>query len=163
MHFLKLILIGCLGITLYGISPCSGKTGKEFGLKPVMTLLSKLISVYQLKAGETVGYGSTWQCPENMPIGVISLGYGDGYPRHAGTHGAMVSIAGSLCPLIGRVSMDLMTVDLRPCPQAKTGDVVILWGEEIPVEYLASNINTIGYELVCHVSSRVEFQYDYSA
>ncbi len=150
------------GIMLYGISPLSDKTGSMLGLKPVMTLLAKLVSVYRIKAGERVGYGSTWEALEEMPIGVISLGYGDGYPRLAGTRNAMVNIQGVLCPLIGRVSMDLMTVDLRPCANAKTGDTVVIWGNDLPVEQTAAAVDTIGYELVCHVSSRVEFQYDYS-
>lgn len=150
------------GIMLYGISPFSEKSGRDLGLKPVMTLEAKLLSVYHLKQGDSVGYGSIWSCPENMPVGVISFGYGDGYPRIGGAQGAKVSINGVLCPLIGRVSMDLMTVDLRPCLNARVGDTVLIWGEALPVEETAATVNTIGYELVCRVSSRVEFQYGYN-
>lgn len=150
------------GIMLYGISPFSEKTGIALGLKPVMTLQASLLAVHSLKKGDAIGYGSTWCCPENMPVGVISLGYGDGYPRQAGIQSAMVSIRGTLCPLIGRVSMDLMTVDLRPCLNASVGDRVVIWGEALPVEQTAATVNTLGYELVCQVSSRVEFQYGYN-
>lgn len=149
------------GIMLYGISPLEGKSGVELGLKPVMTLQAKLLAINLLKKGEAIGYGSTWRCPENMPVGILSIGYGDGYPRRAGEKGAAVCIQNTLCPVIGRVSMDLMAIDLRSCPLARVGDTAVIWGEVLPVEKIASIVNTIAYELVCQVSSRVEFEYDY--
>ncbi|MCH9770247.1 MAG: alanine racemase, partial [Gammaproteobacteria bacterium] len=115
------------GIMLYGVSPFAEKTGRDLNLKPVMTLRSKLIAINQLKKGAKVGYSGTWTCPEDMLVGVIAIGYGDGYPRHA-QNGTPILINGTLCPLVGRVSMDLITVDLRDCMQAKTGDAVTLWG-----------------------------------
>jgi len=116
------------GIMLYGVSPFNDSHGPQEGLKPVMTLRSKLITVKQLKAGESVGYGATWRCPEDMPVGVVAAGYGDGYPRHAKS-GTPVIVNGERVDLIGRASMDMLTVDLRNQPQAKAGDPVILWGE----------------------------------
>ena len=144
------------GIMLYGASPVINQTGEQLGLRPVMTLTADLIAVNSAKPGDCVGYGATWQCPEEMPIGIVAIGYGDGYPRHART-GTPVLINGSLCPLIGRVSMDMIAVDLRPAPQAKVGDSVVLWGKGLPVEQIADCAETISYELFCHVTQRVEF------
>lgn len=142
------------GIMLYGVSPFADKIGADHNLQPVMTLRSELIAVQSLCKGDTVGYGGTWICPENMPVGIIAIGYGDGYPRHA-KNGTPVLVNNAVVPLIGRVSMDMIAVDLRTQPHAKIGDSVVLWGEGLPVEQVAHAAGTIAYELLCHVTPRV--------
>lgn len=144
------------GIMLYGASPLMGKTAAELNLQPVMTLSSYLIAVRMARRGESIGYGATQQCPADMPLGVVAIGYGDGYPRHA-RNGTPVLVNGRECPLIGRVSMDMIAVDLRAVPAAKAGDPVVLWGKGLPAERIAACAETITYELFCHVSKRVEF------
>jgi len=139
------------GIMLYGISPFEDKLGIDFNLKPVMTLSSELIAVNQCKKDETVGYGSNWIAAEDMPIGIVAMGYGDGYPRHA-KNGTPVLVNGVKVPLIGRVSMDMLAVDLRTCPKAKVGDEVVLWGENLPVEKIALMSDTIAYELLTSIN-----------
>lgn len=145
------------GIMLYGISPLQDSTAEEFELLPVMTLKSRLIAINHLVQGDRIGYGATWQCPQDMPVGVIGLGYGDGYPRHAPS-GTPVLINGIRVPIIGRISMDLITVDLRDLPGASVGDEVILWGQGLPIEEIADAADTIGYELVCRLTARVDYQ-----
>lgn len=142
------------GIMLYGASSLAGHTAADLGLRPVMTLVSALIAVRKLKKGDAVGYGGEWVCPEDMPVGVVAIGYGDGYPRQMKA-GAPVLVAGHPAPLIGRVSMDMITVDLRSQPHAKVGDPVVLWGRGLPVEDLAPHAGTIGYTLLCGVTARV--------
>src|SRR6478735_3266144 len=144
------------GGALYGISVVEGTTGADFGLRPAMTLGTRLIAVNRVRKGERIGYSATWTCPEDMPIGVAAIGYGDGYPRHtpSGTH---VLLDGKPTAIVGRVSMDLMTLDLRGHPGAKPGDPVILWGDGLPVETIAAAADTIGYELVCSITRRVRF------
>lgn len=144
------------GIMLYGISPFPGSYGKEFGLKPVMGLYSHLIAVKSIEQGETVGYGSVWTCEKPTTYGVAAIGYGDGYPRYAEA-GTPVLVNGKRVPLIGRVSMDMITVDLESQPDAKPGDPVVLWGDELPVEEIARHAGTIPYTLVCGVTQRVQF------
>lgn len=144
------------GIMLYGISPLQDQAAGELDLRPVMTLKSRLIAIRHMMQGDHIGYGATWQCPEDMPIGVIGLGYGDGYPRHAPS-GTPVLINGVQVPLVGRVSMDMITVDLRGLPDARIGDEAILWGDGLPIEEIAEAAETIGYELVCRLTSRVQF------
>lgn len=144
------------GIMLYGVSPFTGGRGEQEGLQPVMTLCSRLIAMNRLRKGDAVGYGGTWICPEDMPVGVIAVGYGDGYPRHA-EPGTPVLVNGRRVPLIGRVSMDMITVDLRSQPQAQVGDPVILWGKGLPVEVVAQHASTIAYELLCGAARRAEF------
>ncbi len=144
------------GIMLYGASPFNGRSGGDDGLHPVMTLQSSLIAVNNLSKGDGVGYGKSWICPEDMPVGVVAIGYGDGYPRHA-TSGTPVLLNGEMVPLIGRVSMDMISVDLRSQPDATTGDRVTLWGSGLPAETVAQYAGTISYELFCGVTSRVEF------
>lgn len=146
------------GIMLYGVSPFYDSQGPQEGLRSVMTLQSRLITVKYLKAGESVGYGATWRCPEDMPVGVVAAGYGDGYPRHARS-GTPVLVNGKKVELIGRASMDMLTVDLRSQPQSKTGDPVVLWGEGLPVEEVASYAETVPYELLCGVHKRLKFNY----
>jgi len=146
------------GILLYGASPLINKKGYELGFKPIMTMTTKLLTIQQLKKGDQIGYGSTWTCPEDMPVGVINAGYGDGYPRQA-PNGTPVLVNGVRCPTVGRISMDMMSIDLRHCPQAQIGDQATLWGEKLPIEEIAQNSNTIAYELFCHITQRVKFQY----
>jgi alanine racemase len=115
--------------------------------------------VNRLRAGEPVGYNATWRCPEDMPVGVAAIGYGDGYPRSA-RPGTPVLVGDAPVAVIGRVSMDLLTLDLRSAPAAKVGDVVTLWGPKLPVESIARHAGTISYELTCCVTRRVLFAED---
>jgi alanine racemase len=147
------------GIMLYGISPFPDRTGPQLGLKPIMGLYSRLISVKPLKQGETVGYGTGWVCQKPTTLGVVAIGYGDGYPRYAET-GTPVLVNGRRVPLIGRVSMDMITVDLETQPEAKPGDPVCLWGKELPVEEIALHAGTIPYTLVCGITQRVQIIVD---
>lgn len=142
------------GITLYGVSPFSEGSGLDLNLQPVMTLRSRLLAVHQLPKGAAVSYGGQFTCPEPMPVGVVEMGYGDGYPRHA-TTGTPILVGGRRCSLIGRVCMDMLMVDLRSAPQATVGEEVVLWGQGLPIEEVARCAGTIGYELLCHVSQRV--------
>ncbi len=135
------------GIMLYGVSPIQNKTAVELNLKPVMTLTAELIAINQLKKHETVGYGDKWVCPEDMRVGIVNIGYADGYPRHADA--APVMVNGQQCRIIGRVSMDSIAVDLREI-SACCGDSVECWGAQLPVEEVAANAQTIAYELLCH-------------
>lgn len=136
------------GLLLYGVSPSSHRKAVDEGLQPVMTLRSRLISVKSLQAGESIGYGATWICPEAMPIGIVAAGYGDGYPRHARS-GTPVLVNNRRAGLIGLASMDMLAVDLRRVPEARVGDPVVLWGDGLPVEEIAGCADTIPYELLC--------------
>ena len=146
------------GIMLYGSSPLPGSTARALDLRPVMTLESRLIAVNTLRQGDAVGYGSDWVCPEPMRVGVVAMGYGDGYPRHLPS-GTPVLVNGVPAALAGRVSMDMITLDLRPVPDAKVGDRVTLWGDGLPVDDIAERAGTIAYELLCGVSNRVQRVY----
>ncbi len=143
------------GLMLYGISPFSGKMGAEFGLRPVMSLHSKIIATKQLKLGDTVGYGGQWRCQKPTLMGVIAIGYADGYPRNAEQE-TPVLVNGIRVSLIGRVSMDMITVDLTDCPDTQPGDPVILWGKDLPVEEIAACADTISYTLLCGITQRVQ-------
>jgi len=142
------------GGALYGMSVVPGRTGAAFGLRPAMTFASALVSVKRVCRGEPVGYSATWTCPEDMPLGIAAVGYGDGYPRHAPS-GTPVLVAGRPARVAGRVSMDLMAIDLRQVPDAGVGDPVVLWGEGLPVETVAEAAGTIGYALTCAITARV--------
>lgn len=158
------------GIMLYGISPFEGtltqdnkvRTGLDEHLLPVMTLSSQLIAIKRLKQGDCIGYGGTWCCPHDMSVGVVAIGYGDGYPRHAPT-GTPVLIHNIEVPLVGRVSMDMISVDLSPLLEQgispAIGDEVVLWGQGLPIEKISQKSGTIAYELLCQISSRVCFNY----
>jgi alanine racemase len=146
------------GILLYGVSPFLNETGANRGLQPVMTLQSELISIKKCLQGDAVGYGADWVCPEDMLVGVVAIGYGDGYPRHAKT-GTPVLVDGKRVSLLGRVSMDMISVDLREHPDAKIGSKVVLWGEGLPAEEIAESASTIAYDLFCGVTSRVPREY----
>lgn len=144
------------GGALYGISVVAGTTGADFGLRPAMTLATRLIAVNHVRKGGCIGYAATWECPEDMPVGVAAIGYGDGYPR-AAPAGTPVLVNGRPTQVIGRVSMDLLTLDLRGIPEAQVGDPVVLWGPDLPVERIAEAAGTIGYELTCSITRRVRF------
>jgi alanine racemase len=150
------------GIMLYGASPFLDGSAEQDGLMPVMTLETRLIAVKEYPAGAPVGYGGTWRCPEAMRIGVAAIGYGDGYPRHAPS-GTPVLVNNRRAPLVGRVSMDMITLDLRDQPEARAGDPVILWGRGLPADEIARRAGTIAYELFCGVTRRVEFSYSEEA
>lgn len=142
------------GIMLYGSSPFHDQSADSLGLMPVMTLQAPLIAVKQLRAGDCVGYGSVWCAPEDMRIGVVAIGYGHGYPRSL-PEGTPVLIRDQRASLVGRVSMDMITVDLREVPDAMVGDRAILWGDGLPVDEIAEKAGTISYELLCQLTSRV--------
>ncbi len=143
------------GIMLYGVSPYPDKHGKQLDLVPVMSLHSRLIAVKKIQVNDRVGYGGDWVCSKNTLLGVVAVGYGDGYPRHA-VSGTPVLVNGVRVPLIGRVSMDMITVDLEHCPAAQPGDPVTLWGEDLPVEEIARHAGTIPYTLLCGITQRVQ-------
>lgn len=146
------------GIALYGESPVQGRSADDLGLRPCMTLVSTLIAINPCQAGDSVGYGSAYRCPQDTCVGVVAIGYGDGYPRQV-ADGTAVLIGGRQFPLIGRVSMDMLTVDLGAAPEARVGDQVVLWGEGLPVAEVASSAGTIAYELMCGVTARVAAEY----
>lgn len=145
------------GLMLYGVSPFSDADGASLGLAPVMTLRSRLIAVKRVRAGAAVGYGGAYVCPEDMPVGVVAYGYGDGYPRHART-GTPVLVRGVRTQIIGHCSMDMLTVDLRPVADACFGDPVTLWGAGLPIEEVARAADTIPYELLCRVRMRAQYE-----
>lgn len=142
------------GIMLYGGSPMIGQTGPELGLKAAMTLEAPLIATRRLKAGDRVGYGATWVAEQDTLMGMVAIGYGDGYPRHAGT-GTPAAVRGKRIQLIGRVSMDMLAVDLSAAADAQAGDSVELWGAQVSVDEVAAHAGTIGYELLTGVTARV--------
>jgi len=142
------------GVMLYGISPQIGISAAELDLKPVMTFKSELISVKNIPSGSTIGYSGTYTLDSDSKVGFVACGYGDGYPRHAPT-GTPMLVNGMLVPLIGRVSMDILAVDLGELP-AEIGDEVILWGADNPIEEVAQMAGTIAYELCCGILPRVE-------
>ncbi len=142
------------GIMLYGVSPFEGRAGHELGLRAVMSLASELIAIKTVPVGGRVGYGGVWTASRETRIGVAAIGYGDGYTRHLGS-GTPVLVRGQCASLVGRVSMDLITIDLEAVPDARIGDEVLLWGESLPVERLAKAAGTIPYELLCGVTQRV--------
>lgn len=142
------------GIMLYGISPFTGDAGAGHGLRPAMTLCTRLLAVHRVPRGGRVGYGGTYEVEQDMLMGAAAAGYADGYPRHV-PNGTPVLVDGVRVPLAGRVSMDTITLDLRRCPAARVGAPVTLWGDALPVEVVARAAGTIGYELVSRVGSRV--------
>lgn len=142
------------GIMLYGASPFAHRTARDLGLRPVMTLSSRVIAVREVAAGEAVGYGATFRCPEAMPVGIVAIGYGDGYPRHAPS-GTPVLVKGRRARLAGRVSMDMLALDLRGVGGVRPGDPVVLWGDGLPCDEIARAAGTIAYELFCGVTARV--------
>lgn len=154
------------GIMLYGGTAVAGENALERDIAPVMTLRARLIAIKTVAAGESIGYGASYVCEHEQRIGVISIGYGDGYPRRmpAGTP-VLLKFSGKKgaesqkVPLCGRVSMDMTIVDLTDCPDARVGDEVILWGEGLPADEIARRCDTIAYELFCQVTQRVQYIY----
>lgn len=142
------------GVMLYGGSPGGGDAA-SFGLKAAMTLSSRVIAVQSIRAGDSVGYGSLFRAERDMRIGIVACGYADGYPRQA-TTGAPVLVEGVRTRLLGRVSMDMLNVDLSPVPQAHVGSDVTLWGDNLPIDEVAAAAGTIGYELMCAITPRVQ-------
>lgn len=142
------------GIMLYGASPFADASAQQLGLKPAMTLSSRVIATQELRAGDEVGYGALFRAEHNMRIGIVACGYADGYPRHA-PGGTPILVAGQRIMTLGRVSMDMLYVDLSALPQAEAGSRVVLWGEGLPVEEVARAAGTVSYELMCALSKRV--------
>ena len=144
------------GIMLYGISPFADRTGAELGLRPAMTLETRVIALRGVAPGERVGYGGTWVAPRPSRIAVAAIGYADGNPRSAANR-TPVSVNGEPAMLAGRPSMDMLTIDVTGISGAGVGDRVELWGGEVPVERVAAAAGTIAYELTCRVGRRVSF------
>lgn len=142
------------GLMLYGASPLQNSSALDLALKPVMTLKSEIIAVQQVKAGDTVGYGRLFSADRDTRIGVIACGYADGYPRHA-ANGVPVLVGGVRVPIAGRVSMDMLCVDLSNVPHAGIGTPAVLWGQGLSVEEVAAACGTVSYELMCALASRV--------
>ena len=142
-----------LGLALYGISPI-GKHHLSHPLIPVMTLQANIIAIHTVKIGETVGYGDTWIAQRETKLATVAIGYADGYPRSA-MSGTPVFINGEIAPVIGRVSMDMITIDITDVKQVSIGDIVELWGKNINIDDVAQSSDTINYELLTRVSKRV--------
>ncbi|MDT8408101.1 MAG: alanine racemase [Wenzhouxiangellaceae bacterium] len=145
------------GLLIYGASPSPDISSQSLGLAPVMTLETQLIAVKTVLAGEAIGYGARYTAAGDMRIGVAAVGYGDGYPRNM-PDGAPVLVNGRRARLAGRVSMDMITIDLEGQPTAGVGDPVVLWGRGLPVEEVAGAVDTIPYELFCRVTRRVSYR-----
>lgn len=147
------------GLALYGLSPIANTSAHELGLKPVMTLQTEIIALHQMLKGTPIGYGATYTCPTDMPVGIAAIGYGDGYPRLA--NGAPTWINNTICSIIGRVSMDMMAIDLRPLENightAQIGETVYLWGNNYPVEPVLEKTARNAYDLITNVQHRVKF------
>ncbi|MEK6245965.1 MAG: alanine racemase [Pseudomonadota bacterium] len=142
------------GIMLYGCSPFTFRSAEDIGLQSAMTLASEIVGVQHLQAGERVGYGMTYEAAQEMTIGVVACGYADGYPRHAPS-GTPVLVAGQRSGTVGRVSMDLLCVDISDIPEAYVGTPVTLWGEGLPCDEVAQSAGTVSYELLCALAPRV--------
>ena len=145
------------GIMLYGASPFAEISAQHLGLRAVMTLHSEIIAVRKLQPGDAIGYGGQFHAQHPMRVGIVACGYADGYPRHAST-GTPVGVEGQRTRTLGRVSMDMMTVDLSALPAAAVGSRVTLWGEGLPVEEVANAAGTLSYELLCALTARVPIE-----
>lgn len=149
------------GIAIYGLSPFQGDAAAD-GLRPALSLTSYLADIKELSEGDSVGYGCTWTAPRRTHIGIIPIGYGDGFNRRLSNLGNVL-IGGTTCPVVGRVSMDQITVDLGPSPEFLAGSEAVLIGRQddavITAEAMASTLGTINYEVTCNLSSRVERRY----
>lgn len=139
------------GIMLYGSSPIADKTASAFNLQPVMQFSAAIIAIHHLKVGDCVGYGSGWQASQSCTIATVSCGYGDGYPRVV--KNSQVNVNGIICPIVGRVSMDMLTIDVSHV-DANIGDTVILWGNTPTIDDIATCNQTVSYELLCRLSNR---------
>jgi alanine racemase len=145
------------GLALYGASPFAGRTGTDLGLLPVMSLETSVIAVRQVLRGETVGYGGAWRAPRDSQVAIVAAGYGDGLARGL-PNGTPILVDGRRAPLCGRVSMDMIAVDVTDLPGVRVGTPVVLWGRGLPVEEIARHAGTIPYELLCGVSQRVPLE-----
>jgi len=142
------------GIMLYGCSPFADQSAAALGLQPAMTLSSEIIALQKLQPGERVGYGFSYETAGEMTVGVVACGYADGYPRHAPS-GAPVLVAGQRSRIVGRVSMDMICVDVTGIREARVGAPVTLWGEGLSADEVAMHAGTISYELLCRLAPRV--------
>jgi alanine racemase len=143
------------GIMLYGSSPFDTQTSSALNLKPVMCLKSVITAIKNVEKGDQVGYGGDWIADKTTQIGIVSIGYGDGYSRHLSNQG-QVQVADKVVDVIGRVSMDMIVIDLSSCQNVAVGDEVILWGcEQLTIDDIASRAHTISYELLCQLTARV--------
>ena len=147
------------GLLLYGLHPVEEKIAYQEGFRPVMTLQTSLSSVQEVRAGSSVGYGAVYISACDMPVGVCAIGYGDGYPRRGRGENSVVLVHGAECPVIGRISMDQMAIDLRPAPGAMTGDAVCLWGPDLPAERVAVDLDRAVWELPTGIQSRVPLRW----
>lgn len=145
------------GLALYGASPIEDRSAQDLGLRPALRLVSRLLAVRTYPKGSAIGYGGTYVCPEDMPVGVVAVGYADGVPRCL--RDAPVLVRGKRAPLVGRVSMDMISVDLRGIEGARVDDPVVVWGDSLPAEEVARHAGTIVYELLCGLTNRVRYQY----
>lgn len=146
------------GGMLYGLSTQAGRYGADFDMDAAMRLSTKLVSVHTMAAGESIGYAGAFTCPTDMTIGIAAIGYGDGYPRHAPT-GTPVLVDGHAAHIVGRVSMDMVALDLSQVPNPCCGMEVVLWGDGLAVETVADSAGTISYDLTCGLTQRVRFDY----
>jgi alanine racemase len=146
------------GLALYGVSPFPARIGAELGLRPAMTLETTVITLRQVPRGETVGYGGAWRAERNSRIAILAAGYGDGLPRHLPT-GTPVRLGAVEAPLVGRVSMDMIAVDVTALEGVVVGSKAEVWGANLPVERVAAHAGTIPYELICGVSQRVPLEF----
>lgn len=145
------------GLMLYGISPISGKYGKDFDLRPAMHLQTNILAINNVNKDQTIGYTGRYKCNTDMRVGVIAVGYGDGYSRRI-PDGTPVMVRGKKSPVVGCISMDMTTIDLTDNPEACIGDLVTLWGADLPVEDVAEHVGIIPYELVTSLGTRVKRQ-----
>ena len=142
------------GLALYGASPFADQRAADLDLQPAMTLQTTVIATRKVPAGETVGYGAAWRASRDSDIAIVAAGYGDGLLRSLNS-GTPVLIDGCRAPLVGRVSMDMVAVDVTHLPQTRAGSKVTLWGKGLAVEEIAGHAGTIPYELLCGVRQRV--------
>lgn len=145
------------GLALYGVSPFASETADAHGLRPVMTLETTVLTVRAVQRGETVGYAGAWRAERDSAIAILAAGYGDGLPRSLG-NGTPVLVGGARRPLVGRVSMDMIAVDVTDAPEVHAGQHAVVWGAGLPVEEVARHAGTIPYELLCGVSQRVPLE-----
>ncbi len=146
------------GLALYGLSPFAGESAESLGLRPAMTLESSVITVRVVEAGECVGYGGAWSASRRSRVAIVAGGYGDGVLRSLPS-GTPVLIEGRRAPLVGRVSMDMIAVDVTDLPQMAVGTRCTLWGSGLPVDEIAAHAGTISYELLCGVRQRVPHEF----
>jgi len=146
------------GLALYGVSPIPNISAEQLGLKPVMTLQTRLMAVRDVRKGSSLGYGARYVCPQDMRVGVIAMGYGDGYPRTA-RDGTPILVNGIRCPLVGRISMDMITVDVTNCPNSQVNDPVVLWGNGLPIEEVSRYTEQCPYDMLTAMQSRVKFHW----